>query len=157
LDFLDEFASENPKNYQLWYHRRAIIEMSQDPSREFDFTDEVFDTDAKNYHAWAHRFVFLCFFSSNNFSDFSFFLFSQSQWVIRTFNLFDKELAFVDKCIEKDVRNNSAWNQVSFSLLFSLLSLMFSSFHLSFLYHIIAMVCHSRQQEPASHRGNNSN
>jgi hypothetical protein len=59
LDFLDEFASENPKNYQLWYHRRAIIEMSQDPSREFDFTEEVFDTDAKNYHAWAHRFVSL--------------------------------------------------------------------------------------------------
>mmetsp|Transcript_16948 Transcript_16948/g.41645 ORF Transcript_16948/g.41645 Transcript_16948/m.41645 type:complete len:176 (-) Transcript_16948:233-760(-) len=33
------------------------------------------------------------------------------QWVLRTFNLFDKELDFVDVLLEQDIRNNSAWNQ----------------------------------------------
>lgn len=55
LDFMDEFASENPKNYQIWHHRRAIVEMMGDGSRELKFTQEVFEEDAKNYHAWAHR------------------------------------------------------------------------------------------------------
>ena len=55
LDFLDSFADENPKNYQLWYHRRAIVEMLQDGSRELEFTELVFESDSKNYHAWAHR------------------------------------------------------------------------------------------------------
>jgi hypothetical protein len=34
------------------------------------------------------------------------------QWALKTFNLWDTELAFIEKCIETDVRNNSAWNQV---------------------------------------------
>lgn len=55
LDYLDRFAEENPKNYQLWYHRRAIVELLQDPSRELDFTETVFLIDGKNYHAWSHR------------------------------------------------------------------------------------------------------
>jgi protein farnesyltransferase/geranylgeranyltransferase type-1 subunit alpha len=55
LNFMDEFSSENPKNYQIWYHRRAVVEMLGDGSRELDFTAEVFEVDAKNYHAWAHR------------------------------------------------------------------------------------------------------
>lgn len=95
LDYLDNFAEENPKNYQLWYHRRAIIELLKDPSRELSFTETVFEIDAKNYHAWCHR-----------------------QWVLKTFHLFDQELLFIDKCLEKDIRNNSAWNQVSNDHLF---------------------------------------
>jgi competence transcription factor ComK len=34
------------------------------------------------------------------------------QWALKTFNLWHTELAFTEKCIEIDVRNNSAWNQV---------------------------------------------
>jgi hypothetical protein len=34
------------------------------------------------------------------------------QWVIKTFNLWSTELEFVESCISKDIRNNSAWNQV---------------------------------------------
>jgi hypothetical protein len=34
------------------------------------------------------------------------------QWALKTFNLWGPELAFIEKCIETDVRNNSAWNQV---------------------------------------------
>ncbi len=34
-----------------------------------------------------------------------------SQWVIRHFNLWDGELDYVDKLLNEDIRNNSAWNQ----------------------------------------------
>jgi protein farnesyltransferase/geranylgeranyltransferase type-1 subunit alpha len=55
FDFMDGFAQDNPKNYQLWHHRRAIVEFSKDPSRELEFCGRVFEVDAKNYHAWSHR------------------------------------------------------------------------------------------------------
>eukprot|EP00981_Chlorochromonas_danica_P012655 scaffold5245_cov183-Ochromonas_danica.AAC.6 len=87
LDFMDSFAEENPKNYQIWYHRRAIVEMLGNASRELAFCQDVFEVDAKNYHAWAHR-----------------------QWVLLTYGLWEGELDFVEKCIEEDIRNNSAWN-----------------------------------------------
>ncbi len=57
LDFMDSFSKENPKNYQIWYHRRAIVETLGDSSRELAFTEEVFEIDSKNYHAWAHRYA----------------------------------------------------------------------------------------------------
>lgn len=41
LDLLDSYAEENPKNYQIWYHRRAVVEKLQDPSRELAFTAAV--------------------------------------------------------------------------------------------------------------------
>ena len=52
---MDTFAQENPKNYQIWYHRRAIVEEHGDAAGELEFCAKVFATDAKNYHAWAHR------------------------------------------------------------------------------------------------------
>lgn len=52
---MDSFAEENPKNYQIWYHRRSIVEELGDADRELDFCASVFKADAKNYHAWAHR------------------------------------------------------------------------------------------------------
>jgi protein farnesyltransferase/geranylgeranyltransferase type-1 subunit alpha len=55
LLFMDSFAEENPKNYQIWYHRRAIVEQLGEAGNELAFCSKVFETDAKNYHAWAHR------------------------------------------------------------------------------------------------------
>lgn len=51
-----------PKNYQVWHHRRVLVEWLQDASSEKYLTEAVLAKDAKNYHAWQHR-----------------------QWVIRTF------------------------------------------------------------------------
>lgn len=48
----------------------------------------VLSQDAKNYHAWQHR-----------------------QWVMKNFNLFQQELEYVERLLEEDIRNNSAWNQ----------------------------------------------
>lgn len=45
--------------------------------------------DTKNYHVWSYR-----------------------QWAVGRFNLWDDadEMAFVEKLLQDDVRNNSAWN-----------------------------------------------
>lgn len=46
---------DNPKNYQVWHHRRVIVEWLNDSSRELALTEEILGMDAKNYHAWQHR------------------------------------------------------------------------------------------------------
>lgn len=52
------------KNYQVWHHRKVIVEWLQDASEELKFTENILIEDAKNYHAWQHR-----------------------QWCIKTFKL----------------------------------------------------------------------
>lgn len=84
---------ENPKNYQVWHHRRVIVEWLNDPSKELELTQNILAMDAKNYHAWQHR-----------------------QWAIKTYNLFEDELQYVDRLLSDDLRNNSAWNQRFFIL-----------------------------------------
>jgi protein farnesyltransferase/geranylgeranyltransferase type-1 subunit alpha len=88
MELLSEMAKDHPKNYQIWYHRRWLVEETKDASQELSFTEAVLVEDAKNYHAWTHR-----------------------QWVISTFNLYENELAYVEKLLTTDIRNNSAWNQ----------------------------------------------
>ncbi len=61
LDYLDSYAEDNPKNYQIWYHRRVIVERSNNPTRELKFTAKVLEEDSKNYHAWSHRLVIFVF------------------------------------------------------------------------------------------------
>jgi len=105
LVFSSELGGGNPKNYQIWYHRRALLEplfsssSSQDKERiisksieELKYVGSVFEIDPKNYHAWSHR-----------------------QWILRTVNddtLWGEELKYVHYLIsDDDHRNNSAWNQ----------------------------------------------
>jgi len=93
LEYVQQMAGPNPKNYQIWYHRRAIVEKMGNADLEDQFVRGVLEVDAKNYHAWAHR-----------------------QWCMATFNLFDGELEFITELLDKDVRNNSAWNQRWFTV-----------------------------------------
>lgn len=88
MKFVEEKALENPKNYQIWHHRRVLTERLNDCSLEDAFTRKAFEDDSKNYHAWSYR-----------------------QWVVQHFKLWDDELPFVDELLAADVRNNSAWNQ----------------------------------------------
>lgn len=57
LEYLDSFANENPKNYQIWQHRRVIVDALGTGNFEKKFCEKIFEEDAKNYHAWAHRYV----------------------------------------------------------------------------------------------------
>lgn len=49
-------ALETPKNYQIWYHRRWLVEQLGDASSEKLLTERAIAEDSKNYHAWAHRY-----------------------------------------------------------------------------------------------------
>lgn len=55
LAYTEEIMIDNPKNYQVWHHRRVIVEWLNDSSHELALTEEILGMDAKNYHAWQHR------------------------------------------------------------------------------------------------------
>lgn len=59
------------------------------PASERPFLTEMLAMDSKNYHVWSYR-----------------------QWLVEHFSLWDdpEEWACVERMIEADVRNNSAWN-----------------------------------------------
>ncbi|KZC08936.1 PREDICTED: protein farnesyltransferase/geranylgeranyltransferase type-1 subunit alpha [Dufourea novaeangliae] len=88
LKYISEMIKYYSKTYQIWHHRKVIVEWLQDTTGELAFTESILKKDAKNYHSWQYR-----------------------QWCIKTFNLFDKELEYVERLLSEDIRNNSAWNQ----------------------------------------------
>ena len=104
LDMASNLGGSNPKNYQVWYHRRALLEpilanTSGDENDErilgiakdeLEYISTVLSNDAKNYHAWSFR-----------------------QNILRTLSnsdVWESDLAYTDDLIAKDIRNNSAWN-----------------------------------------------
>ncbi|KAK6459189.1 geranylgeranyltransferase type I alpha subunit [Scheffersomyces xylosifermentans] len=100
LDWCEQVALENEKNYQIWNYRQLIItrilattdESSKkkfDPHREFPILQSMLESDPKNHHVWSYR-----------------------MWLVKKFNLFkdDRENEFVNKCISADLWNNSAWS-----------------------------------------------
>lgn len=55
LKYIQNVILKTPKNYQVWHHRRVLVEWLEDPSQELYLTETVLGEDAKNYHAWQHR------------------------------------------------------------------------------------------------------
>lgn len=71
LDFINEMAENQAKNYQIWYvhkwdascnclhgfrhYRQVIVDRLGDGSQELDFINAIIDEDSKNYHAWSYR------------------------------------------------------------------------------------------------------
>lgn len=96
LDWCEEVALDNEKNYQIWNYRQlvvqAIVDLADasrfDPHREYPIMAAMLDLDPKNHHVWSYR-----------------------KWLVETFELYDdaQELRFVESLIDQDVRNNSAW------------------------------------------------
>ncbi|KAI9475945.1 MAG: hypothetical protein EXX96DRAFT_575220 [Benjaminiella poitrasii] len=87
MDFIDEIAGDQIKNYQIWHHRQVIVDRLNDGSRELAFINAILDEDPKNYHGWSYR-----------------------QWAVKRFGLWEGELEFTNDLLVYDVRNNSAWN-----------------------------------------------
>ncbi|ORE13253.1 protein prenylyltransferase [Rhizopus microsporus] len=87
LDYIDEIAADQAKNYQIWHHRQVIADRLNKGDRELDFINSILEDDPKNYHGWSYR-----------------------QWVVKRFNLWEKELSYTSDLIMFDIRNNSAWN-----------------------------------------------
>ncbi|MES1909578.1 MAG: hypothetical protein MHM6MM_002294 [Cercozoa sp. M6MM] len=98
IEFTETAASNMPKNYQIWFHRQRILELSGaiDMRREMAHTAALLQGDSKNYHAWSHR-----------------------QWALAKCTEAEhlrNELSFCASLLRKDVRNNSAWNERFFAL-----------------------------------------
>ncbi|KAM3164126.1 CAAX geranylgeranyltransferase alpha subunit [Lachancea thermotolerans] len=88
LDWLDEFTLNNPKNYQIWSYRQALLRLHPSPEfqRELPILQSMIDDDTKNYHVWSYR-----------------------RWCVLFFGDFTIELQFASSLIARDVYNNSAW------------------------------------------------
>jgi len=93
LELISKIGADNPKNYQIWYHRKWCVERLGDFTKEMEFTATQIKEDSKNYHAWSYR-----------------------QWIIETQGLWDEELIYVESLVKEDIRNNSAWNQRYFTI-----------------------------------------
>jgi len=109
LEWVNEIALENEKNYQIWHHRQLLIDhlypsIASDPAAlsalansERNFMTLMFNADSKNYHVWSYR-----------------------AYLVKKLDLFDSnyELESIEAMIRTDVRNNSAWSH-RFFLIFS--------------------------------------
>ncbi|KAF9239776.1 hypothetical protein BU15DRAFT_87803 [Melanogaster broomeanus] len=90
LRLMDELAIKFLKTYQVWHHRRLLVQQTKDPGPELEFIARALQIDTKNYHTWSYR-----------------------QWILAHFNddaLWSRELEFVESMLEYDLRNNSAWH-----------------------------------------------
>lgn len=95
LAWLDNQMVENQKNYQIWHHRKLLIELLNDASHEKKVLDAVFQSEPKNFHAWSHRI-----------------------WMIRRFNNVEGEFDFIEYMLMNDIKNSSVWNYRFFLILF---------------------------------------
>lgn len=93
LAFVRTWAEESPKNYQVWHHRRWVLDNVALPSDDLAISSQVFSEDPKNCPAWSHR-----------------------RWMVERFGIWESELRFATAMIDKDLRNNSAWNYRFFLL-----------------------------------------
>ena len=87
LEWLDSIMIIYQKNYQIWHHRKLLIEKLNDSSHEKNILAKVFESEPKNFHAWSHRI-----------------------WMIRRFDNIEGEFDFIEQMLKADVKNNSAWN-----------------------------------------------
>ena len=87
IEYLNMIILNYPKTYQVWHHRRLLIDKLNECSQEKKILQKILDEDDKNFHCWSHRI-----------------------WMIRRFNNAEGEFEFIDKMLEIDVKNNSVWN-----------------------------------------------
>lgn len=98
LDWCEQVALENEKNYQIWNYRQLIIEKllrdeGEDHAeecykRELPIIQCMLDSDCKNHHVWLYR-----------------------KWLVARFKKQSdpRELSFVNSLLKADLYNNSAW------------------------------------------------
>jgi protein farnesyltransferase/geranylgeranyltransferase type-1 subunit alpha len=98
MQWIDDYTTECPKNYQLWQHRMLIYKGLQTNSpanrveKELASVKEELDRNPKNYHAWQYR-----------------------QWLCSSFDLDrQKEYKVTVDMLRSDSFNNSVYNHLVF-------------------------------------------
>jgi protein farnesyltransferase/geranylgeranyltransferase type-1 subunit alpha len=143
LQLASRLGGANPKTYQIWYHRRAVVEhlhelastddignhdgalrlmLQERIHTELEYLRTVVRADGKNYHAWSYR-------------QFLLMLMMQAVPTVPpsgqdTYkdddddgdcndvdNVWSNELQYASELIDDDGRNNSAWNHRWFVLM----------------------------------------
>lgn len=109
IEWLNQIALDNLKNYQIWHHRHLLVEnyyptIADDPDAvarfavsEREFLQKILSMDTKNYHVWSYR---------------SYLVGKLREWGS------EEERQAIEAMIDHDVRNNSAWSH-RFFLVFS--------------------------------------
>lgn len=94
LEWCEQIALDNEKNYQIWNYRQLLIEHATKDGGEFSAKRELplisamLDADCKNHHVWLYRW-----------------------WLVRRFKLdTPEELEWVLSMLAQDLRNNLAWS-----------------------------------------------
>ena len=87
IEFMNNIIIYFPKVYQVWHHRRLLIDKLNECSQEKKVMQKILNEDSKNFHCWSHRI-----------------------WMIRRFDNIEGEFEFVEKMLENDIKNNSVWN-----------------------------------------------
>ena len=91
-------------------HRRTIVLALDDPSRELDFTAKALSIDEKNYHTWAYRQWVLCHFWADRSVAPGALAAQSDARRAEVERVWAGELEYVERLLDSDVRNNSAWN-----------------------------------------------
>ncbi|PPQ79078.1 hypothetical protein CVT25_002303 [Psilocybe cyanescens] len=103
VELMDELAVLFLKTYQVWHHRRLLVQITREPQRELAFIKKGLEADSKNYHTWSYRQWILGFFGGKG-------SISKDGDEEIDEDLWASELDFVDVLLANDVRNNSAWH-----------------------------------------------
>lgn len=125
LEYLNEIATEVHKIYQYWHYRKLIVKKyGKLPPNEYETLDAVYEDDATNYHMWTYRVWVTGHYKTwdaecedvagkleaspkNN-----------SLWSYRQYLIFSRkkyadvaksEVAFAQRHIARDGKNESAW------------------------------------------------
>ncbi|KAJ3045772.1 hypothetical protein HDV00_007898 [Rhizophlyctis rosea] len=86
LELTEYIINENPAHYTIWQYRQEVLAaLQKDLRQELEFLDDMASEHPKSYQIW--------------------------QWVVSTYGLWEDEIPDIDRLIDEDIRNNSAWNQ----------------------------------------------
>lgn len=86
-NILNRIYDSNPKSYQLWYYKRWLSNHATEFHDQIPFLKMVFKEDSKNFHAWSYAIQYAL------------------KWKQE-----EKVFELATHMINRDVRNNSAWN-----------------------------------------------
>ncbi|EJU02475.1 protein prenylyltransferase [Dacryopinax primogenitus] len=128
LHLLSKLLPTHLKSYQAWNHRRLLLlQLGKKSARsELAFAEIALAKDAKNYHTWVYREWLLCnFFAPMPFVTSTTISPTEGEeptiedlddegWVDD--EVWREEVAFTDRMLEDDVRNNSVWHHRFFVL-----------------------------------------